>query len=85
MQRSGQFVLYRQVMAPEGSPHPFVRVYFCGYGSGEDNNNYSSNLGRAMVVSKAEAFKFALKYTTPDENWCVGELISDAKGTRVEE
>lgn len=87
MQRSNMFVLYRQIPdTTEGAKAPFVRVYFSGYGLSDDpDKNYSQALAKANVLDKKTAFNFAVKYSVNGDVWSVGELISDAKGTRVEE
>ena len=88
MQRSGMYVLYRDVNVVRDGlvvPDPKQRQYFATLDRRErydqDGNPITSTLGAAATLSKQGAFEHALD----KPGWAVGELISTADGLRVEE
>lgn len=84
-QRSGVFVLYRKLPDDGGIrayPNPKYEYMQQVVYRDTPTDVATTDLAKAMHLEKKAAFGQAIKN---DGKWSVGELVSDAKGIRVEE
>lgn len=84
MQKSNTFVLYKKVANHQPQGNTWVYNYLKQASNREGPQDLSTaDLREAVITDKAIAFKWAV--TQDGGPWAVGELVSDAKGVRVEE
>lgn len=85
MQRSGEFVVYRELPDDTGGDGPRQHEYMCDM-MGSNGTGKTNDLTKAIRWAKPAAFKNALymKAQFPSELWSVAEVIATPNGVTID-